>query len=168
MLRSSEFGITIPGPVVVPSWPVLGCMWLGGIMEVTYLLNDTISSIRSAVYWRYITYYKHLQGRRQRSYFSHNQDVSRWVSESASSWSQSPSILTLHAKYANMIFQWWQGPVYPATIKQLLRAERPHSRSKFSVDGIELGVVSPCVFSSNGQGNIAFPGHLRCGYRWHQ
>jgi len=30
------------------------------------------------------------------------------------------------------------------TIKQLLRAERPHPRAKFSVDGIELGVVT-CV-----------------------
>lgn len=38
----------------------------------------------------------------------------------------------------------WKGPIYPATIKQLLRAERPHSQSKYSVDGIELGVVT-CV-----------------------
>ncbi|KAH9005261.1 hypothetical protein EDB86DRAFT_3071822 [Lactarius hatsudake] len=38
----------------------------------------------------------------------------------------------------------WKGPIYPATIKQLLRASRPHSQSKFYVDGIELGVVT-CV-----------------------
>ncbi|KAI9466312.1 hypothetical protein BJY52DRAFT_1241222 [Lactarius psammicola] len=43
-----------------------------------------------------------------------------------------------------MISQWWESPIYPVTIKQLLRAERPHSQSKFSVDGIELGVVT-CV-----------------------
>lgn len=40
--------------------------------------------------------------------------------------------------------QWWKGPIYPATIKQLLRASRPHSQSKFYVDDIELGVVT-CV-----------------------
>ncbi|KAH9180655.1 hypothetical protein EDB89DRAFT_51855 [Lactarius sanguifluus] len=39
---------------------------------------------------------------------------------------------------------WWKGPIYPATIKQLLRASRPHSQSKFYVDNIELGVVT-CV-----------------------
>ncbi|KAI9446355.1 hypothetical protein H4582DRAFT_553202 [Lactarius indigo] len=38
----------------------------------------------------------------------------------------------------------WTGPIYPATIKQLLRAQRPHSQSKFYVDDIELGVVT-CV-----------------------
>ncbi|KAH9063335.1 hypothetical protein EDB87DRAFT_170700 [Lactarius vividus] len=39
---------------------------------------------------------------------------------------------------------WWEGPIHPATIKQLLRAERPHSQAKFCVDDIELGVVT-CV-----------------------
>ncbi|KAH9079518.1 hypothetical protein EDB83DRAFT_1280915 [Lactarius deliciosus] len=38
----------------------------------------------------------------------------------------------------------WKGPIYPATIKQLLRASQPHSQSKFYVDDIELGVVT-CV-----------------------
>ncbi|KAN0140732.1 hypothetical protein V8E53_001176 [Lactarius tabidus] len=38
-----------------------------------------------------------------------------------------------------------EGPgIYPATIKQLLRAERPYSEAKFSVDGVELGVIT-CV-----------------------
>lgn len=54
--------------------------------------------------------------------------------------------------------------IYPATVLQLLRAEQPHPRSNFFLDGIKLERVLRQMSPDNKSSYMHHLGHLRCMY----
>ena len=70
--------------------------------------------------------------------------------------------------FAHLIFQYpgpsHSGTLYPATVLQLLRAQQPHPRSNFFLDGIELNWVLRKMFPDNKSSYMHHLGHLRCMY----
>ena len=76
--------------------------------------------------------------------------------------------LSLYIHLVHLIFQ-YSGPsdsniLYPATVLQLLRAEQPHPRSNFFLDGIKLDRVLRKMFPDNKSSYMHHLGHLRCMY----